>query len=178
MAPNSTHDISALAARLDAVERAVADDDRNAPSADGSAREPPRSSGTDAGDSNGGETSDRDATDGRDAEIEALRERVATLEAELDAVRGLLGGVQAVEESVERRADAALAKVERLESSMAGESDLLVERVPVDDVAGDSPADENAVATDTTGATDRTPETEGAETDESDSLAGRLREAL
>lgn len=172
MAPNSTHDTSALAARLDAVERAVATDgDRNSPPTDRSALERGGPSETGAGESDVGATSD-----GRDAEIEALRERVATLEAELDAVRGLLGGVRTVEESVERRADAALAKVERLESSMAGESDLVVERVSVDEVAGDAPAGENDAGTAT--AAGPTPETEDAETDGDASLAARLRGAL
>jgi len=69
-----------------------------------------------------GEQPNRERSDGDD---EALESRVETLEArvdELDAavqsVRGFLGGVSAVNESVERRADAAVAAVERLERQL------------------------------------------------------------
>lgn len=166
MARNSTHDVDALASRLDAVERAVTTDDGTVPPADVH-----RSERDDAGTTDAGDSRDREVDDGVGAELEALRERVATLEAELDAVRGLLGGVQAVDESVERRADAALAKVERLESSMTEESGLVVERVPVDEISDEARprADGAQTATDRTSATER---------DESNSLAARLREAF
>ncbi|MFC6826403.1 DUF7310 family coiled-coil domain-containing protein [Halopelagius fulvigenes] len=177
-------DFDALAARLDAVERAVAAD------GDGTSRpvdepSPAGDAGRATGARSGGED---DSTDGRDAELGALRERVETLEAELDAVRGLLGGVRAVDESVERKADAALAAVERLGSSAAGESDLVVERVPVDDLSG-APEDGGTGADRTdadAGVSGRDAETErsdargdatGAE-EEGDSLAARLRGAL
>ncbi|MBS3759872.1 DUF7310 family coiled-coil domain-containing protein [Halodesulfurarchaeum sp.] len=49
--------------------------------------------------------------------IETLESTVAELEAGLKAVRGYVGTVEHVNETVERRADAALAAVERLESA-------------------------------------------------------------
>ena len=62
--------------------------------------------------------------------------RVTELEAELRAVRGLLDGVGAVDERVERRASAALAKAETLEERLAPEEAGLVrERLP--DTAGE-----------------------------------------
>lgn len=49
--------------------------------------------------------------------IDALEERVTDLEAGLQAVRGYVGGIDHVNETVERRANAALAAVERLEAA-------------------------------------------------------------
>jgi len=63
--------------------------------------------------------------------VAALERRVAELEAEVAAVRGLLDGVAAVDETVERRAAAALAKVEALEERFDPEEGTLVrERLP------------------------------------------------
>ena len=50
--------------------------------------------------------------------VERLDDRVAELEAATRALRGYVGGVRAVNESVERRADAALAAVESLEADL------------------------------------------------------------
>jgi len=70
---------------------------------------------------------DRDLTDLRTGaelatEVEALADRLEEAEARLDdldaaaqALRGYVGNVRAVNETVERRADAALAKAESLE---------------------------------------------------------------
>lgn len=104
-------DVDALETRLDAVERAITD----------------------------GETDCRDLADaaGRDAGLDDLDERLTAVEARVDeldaavqAVRGYLGGVDAVDEAVERRANLALAKAERLESELGDESGLTVERLP------------------------------------------------
>lgn len=63
--------------------------------------------------------------------VAALERRVAELEAEVAAVRGLLDGVAAVDETVERRAAAALAKAEALEERFGPEEGALVrERLP------------------------------------------------
>lgn len=90
-------DTDALAERLEAVERALTD-------------------------------GEADLTDLRDAveltrELDALAERVEALEARADeldaatqALRGYVGNVQVVNESIERRADAALAKAESLDA--------------------------------------------------------------
>ncbi|WP_135825612.1 DUF7310 family coiled-coil domain-containing protein [Halorussus ruber] len=92
---------------------------------------------------------DSDLTDLRDAaeltrEVERLagrlddaEERLADLDAATQALRGYVGNVRAVNESVERRADAALAKAEsveaRLDEAEPGESGP-------DDSAAEKPA--------------------------------------
>lgn len=62
------------------------------------------------------------ATPGLDGElperVETLESRVDELDAALQAVRGFLGGVDAVNERVEARAEAAIAAVERLEQRL------------------------------------------------------------
>lgn len=68
---------------------------------------------------------------GLEDDIEELREEVADLSAATQAIRGYVGNVRSVNESVEERADAALAAVESLESRLddletrqgAGETD-------------------------------------------------------
>lgn len=52
-----------------------------------------------------------------DARIDTLEDRLSDLEAGLQAVRGYVGNVEHVNQSVERRANAAIAAVERLEST-------------------------------------------------------------
>lgn len=49
--------------------------------------------------------------------IESLEAEIAELEASLQALRGYLGTIDHVNETVERRANAAIAAVERLESA-------------------------------------------------------------
>lgn len=70
-------------------------------------------------------TAPQDAVDRERLEqrLDDLEARVDELDAALQAVRGFLGGVSAVNESVERRADAAVAAVERLESEIDGEGE-------------------------------------------------------
>lgn len=81
--------------------------------------------------------------------VATLERRVADLEAELEAVRGLLAGVETVDEGVDRRASAALAKAEALEEQFASEETGLVrERLP--DPGGDAQRD--------SGVGERTPE--------------------
>jgi hypothetical protein len=53
-----------------------------------------------------------------EARLDDLDERVAELEAATQAVRGYVGNVRHVNRSVAERADAALARVERLESEL------------------------------------------------------------
>ena len=66
-----------------------------------------------------------------DDRVADLERRIVELEADLDAVRGLLDGVDAVGERVERRASTALAKAEALEARVgAGEPGLVRERLP------------------------------------------------
>jgi hypothetical protein len=67
-----------------------------------------------------GERHDPDLSDSEDgaaleSRIETLESRVDELDAAVQSIRGFLGGVSAVNESVEQRADTAVAAVERLE---------------------------------------------------------------
>lgn len=89
-----------LEARLEAVERALTD----------------------------GETAVADLADaaalraelsGANERLDDIEERVTELEAATQALRGYVGNVRQVNEEVERRADAALAKVESLEDRVA-----------------------------------------------------------
>lgn len=88
-----------LGARLDAVERALTDDDTDIEGVR--------------------ETAEFAATiEDLESRIADLEERVDELDAGLQAVRGYAGNVRAVNRDVERRASAALAKAETLESSV------------------------------------------------------------
>ncbi|MFB6151214.1 MAG: hypothetical protein ABEJ40_05355 [Haloarculaceae archaeon] len=88
-----------LTERLDAVERTLTD-----------------------GDADLGEVRDAAALAERVEELEdradALEETVEELDAAVEAVRGYAGNVRAVNRDVERRASAALAKVEALETAL------------------------------------------------------------
>ncbi|WP_396610437.1 hypothetical protein ACH9L7_09260 [Haloferax sp. S1W] len=99
-----SHRTADLAARLDAVERTL--------------------TGTDAPVS---DLEDLAAVEARVADLEAtvetLTDRIDDIDAATQAIRGYLGGIRAVNESVERRADAALAKAESLEAALVDESD-------------------------------------------------------
>jgi hypothetical protein len=53
-----------------------------------------------------------------EATVDDVDDRVAELEAAVQALRGFAGGIRAVDESVERRADAAVARVDRLEAEL------------------------------------------------------------
>jgi hypothetical protein len=107
---------SDIEARLDAVERALTDGDHDAVA---------------------------DAATVA-ADLQALEERVADLEAAMDdvdaavqAVRGYAGNVRAVNRDVERRASAALAKAETLETAVESG----------DSTTGHSPLDGDAAGT-------------------------------
>jgi hypothetical protein len=70
-------------------------------------------------DADDGTVGDIGAVEGRLADLEEradeIETRVERLESGLQATRGLLGGVDAADESIERRADLALAKAEEIE---------------------------------------------------------------
>jgi hypothetical protein len=59
--------------------------------------------------------------DGLPARVAAIEEDVAELEAAVQAVRGYVGGVRAVNEDVEQRADAAMATAQAVERALAAE---------------------------------------------------------
>ncbi|WP_336022033.1 DUF7310 family coiled-coil domain-containing protein [Halobellus salinisoli] len=126
-----------------------------------------------------------------DADVASLERRLASVEAELDAVRGLLGGVDAVDEAVERRASIALAKVESLEERLkSSDGGLVRERLPETgarkEISRSRTAHSTATADDGSQSPDASGERElGAGTveprrsdDERESLATRLRDAF
>jgi hypothetical protein len=53
-----------------------------------------------------------------EATVEELDDRVAELDAAVQAIRGFAGGVRAVDEEIERRANAAISRVDRLEAEL------------------------------------------------------------
>ncbi|MFB6220415.1 MAG: hypothetical protein ABEH90_03160 [Halolamina sp.] len=94
---SSNPDERTLERRLAAVERAVNGTDNAGNPADCA------------------ESPSPEAREPLEERLGALEARVDELDAALQAVRGFLGGVDAVNEEVETRADAAVAAVERLE---------------------------------------------------------------
>lgn len=63
-----------------------------------------------------------------EATVDGVEDRVAELDAAVQALRGFAGGVRAVDEAVERRADAAVARVDRLEADLAEVREAVAER--------------------------------------------------
>lgn len=106
---------------------------------------------------------------------EAVDERLAEVESAVQALRGYVGGVERVNEDVERRANAAVARVERLEERLDGSPE---ERPgPVDDDRGDDA--ERAAAAARDGDMARTAEAvDPSESDADRSLTGRMLAAL
>jgi hypothetical protein len=88
-----------LDARLDAIERALTDDDADL----SELRQT---------------TAALDDLDGLESRVTEIESRLDELEAGLEAVRGYAGNVRAVNRDVERRASAALAKAETLENAV------------------------------------------------------------
>lgn len=91
-----------LEARIEALERAVTEGEHDLSEL-----------------ATAGETRERVAA--VEADVDDLADRVAQLEAATQALRGYVGNVRAVNNDIERRADAALAKAESLESALVGE---------------------------------------------------------
>lgn len=91
-----------LEARIEALERAVTDGDHDLSEL-----------------ATAGETGERLAA--VETELSELADRVAELEAATQALRGYAGNVRAVNRDVEKRADAALAKAESIESALVGD---------------------------------------------------------
>ena len=93
-----------LDARLNAIERALTDDDADL----SDLRQT---------------TAALDDLDGLDSRVTEIESRLDELEAGLEAVRGYAGNVRAVNRDVERRASAALAKAETLENAVENRPD-------------------------------------------------------
>jgi hypothetical protein len=123
-----------LADRLDALERTVVGDGTVNSSADGTVNSAGDGTVNSAGDGTGNSSADGtdDTADAssrgvptRSGDVLRLERRVADLEATVEeleagvqAVRGYAGNVRAVNRDVERRASAALAKAEALETAV------------------------------------------------------------
>lgn len=154
------NDIDSLETRLAAVERTLTDGDTAVAKLEDAERVHQR----------------LEAIEGT---LEDLADRVSELEAASRALRGYAGGIQAVNEDVERRADLALAKVETIERSMRDDPALQVERLDpalAEQVDGDIELDPSA--DDSTEDTESPPEA-GAPTDRPDrSLSDRIRDVL
>jgi uncharacterized protein YoxC len=98
-----------------------------------------------------------------EATADDVEERLAELEAAVQALRGFAGGVRAVDESVERRANAALAAVERLEDERRGTQDPTTASTatPTADANDDRRATGRRSDDDPGSGTGRRPEAEG-----------------
>ncbi|RDZ65520.1 hypothetical protein C5B90_03935 [Haloferax sp. Atlit-12N] len=137
-----------LAARLDAVERTITDGDADFSSLEDLASVERRVSELESA-------------------VESLTERLDEVDAATQAMRGYLGGVRAVNEDVERRANAALAKAESLEAELVDET-----ASPAPPQSADALASEAAsLPQQTTGAYDDSPRRD--ETTETAVHAGR-----
>ncbi|ELZ73079.1 hypothetical protein C5B91_02220 [Haloferax sp. Atlit-10N] len=151
-----------LAARLDAVERTITDGD-----ADFSSLE------------------DLASVERRVSELESavgsLTERLDEMDAATQAMRGYLGGVRAVNEDVERRANAALAKAESLEADLVDETASPAPSQSADTLAAEAASHAERPA-DGRGGTSRRKSGTRATDSRNDAagrgLAARLRDAL
>lgn len=166
----STTDAEAIESRLAAVERALTDGETDVD-----------------GLSDAAELAAR--VDELESTVDRLDDRVAELEAATRALRGYVGGVRAVNESVERRADAALAAVESLEDALRDGPDSALDAAGAGVLDGDSSAvgvrDGDADAVDTCDGRDSGSDAGAGRTDgddrtpggapQGDSLAARLR---
>lgn len=150
-------DRESLERRVAAVERALGDDD---PRATNSGQQPKRS---------GDDLAIR--VDEVCEQVDELIDRIDELDAGLQAVRGFLGGVDAVNESVERRANAAIAAVDRLEERIGKPPEPLGSEDPTDHLDSDE-------LTDT--AVSELPDTRASETDDGagETATASLRDRL
>lgn len=155
-----------LADRLDALEHAVADDpvehvDGGAETADLSGE---------AARSENVHRLERRVTD-LEATVEELEATAEELEAAVQAVRGYAGNVRAVNRDVERRASAALAKAEALESAVGSSSTDTLEssRAPGEGPSQDPDLSrEPTVIADNRDSTDNTDNTDSGDTSDPD----------
>jgi len=81
-----------------------------------------------------------------EATVDDIGDRVAELDAAVQALRGFAGGIRAVDESVEQRANAAIARVERLEAELQKTAEAPTDdgRVERDGAAADDRRDGGA----------------------------------
>lgn len=145
-----------LAERLRAVERAVTDGDTAV---------------SDLSDA----AAVHDRLDGVEADLAELTERLDALDATVQSLHGYVGDLEAVNERVQRRADAAREAVERLEEQQARPSRATRDaahagRAGADETKGASRRDRASGA----GA----PDFDSGRAEDDDSLLDRVRESL
>lgn len=126
-------------------------------------------------DEHGGTAGQRPSDDDL-SELEALRERVDDLDAAVQAIRGLLGEVMAVDRDVERRADLALSRTDRLRDRLDAVA-AAVDGVEHDDpppAVEDSGGTDGATEVDAAGVASSGPTTDvtGCRSDDTDPTAG------
>jgi chromosome segregation ATPase len=105
---------------------------------------------------------------------EAVDERLAEVESAVQALRGYVGGIERVNEDVERRANAAVARVERLEEQLDGPPE---ERPESTDDRGDD-AERAAAAARGVDVARTAAAVDPVESDADRSLTGRMLAAL
>lgn len=130
------------------------------------------------------------ASDADESDLAALRDRVDELDAAVQAIRGLLGEVRAVDRDVERRADLALARTDRLRDRLDAVASAVDHDLPdADAVDGEPNGAESAAVGGEHGAVDVDTERdarndrhedvlEQRDSGEEWGLAERLRETL
>jgi hypothetical protein len=147
--------------RLDAIERALTDGE----TADGL----PEVGRLDA------------RLDDLETTVADLDDRLADLEAAVQALRGFAGGVSAVDEAVERQANAAVARVERLETDLRAVERAVADGRPADAtdgvesadrVAPDDGPDDDLVRSDSAGASNGRHDADAASKDHRRSRPG------
>jgi hypothetical protein len=93
-------------------------------------------------------SAERGEGDGLESRVAELESRVDELDAAVQAVRGFLGGVSAVNESIERRADAAVAAVDRMERRLDGRESCGVAEGGSGEDGLELPGEDNGTAVD------------------------------
>lgn len=140
-----------LEQRVAALERTVADDRTAIDGGAGDETDRPVEGPEDDEDGPGSDPGLQDATTtdpsgSVESRLGALEDRVAELEATAQALRGYVGNVRSVNREVERRAEAALAKAESLESEDSDSSPCPRCGTAVSDTPGSDPRDTAAGA--------------------------------
>ncbi|MCD2198548.1 hypothetical protein LPA44_01310 [Halobacterium sp. KA-4] len=111
-----------------------------------------------------------DRLDGIEADLAELAERLDALDATVQSLHGYVGDLEAVNERVQRRADAAREAVERLEEQQPRPAQATRDRAHANET-GD-------VAHGGQSSSDNTPTLDAERSEDDDSLLDRVRESL
>ncbi|WP_225317598.1 MULTISPECIES: hypothetical protein [Haloferax] len=111
--------------------------------------------------------------------VESISDRLDDVDAATQAIRGYVGGVRTVNEDVERRANAALAKAESLEAALVDESVSELEGdEPVSDLGGTESVSELSTSRPQSHTEFDHPARREQTDEQSSGLAARLRDVL